>query len=148
MTGYIEESVTRIETACTDCDTDSMNNQSTGTQPSTSTQADKSNQSQVKPEDSFNQSELSDTGHTLGGATGKTPAQDGSHQPDVDAVRQRRIAFLDKLKTTAESGDGNNETGNSLKDSTENTAGANTTSELNQSANTQISGAGMFKLKE
>lgn len=108
MAGYIEESVTRIETACTDCDKSSMNNQSATEQPKPSSAARSvpgtSNQSQVKSGDPGSQSEHKDTGHTLGGSTERSQGADGGKKPDVDEMRQKRLAFLDKLKTTAEGG--------------------------------------------
>lgn len=102
FTGYIEESVNRIETEGTNCDTELMNKLSEEGKSKgpgecksigTSHSEDKSGQS--------SQSEAVGTGHTLGGTTNKSHDKDGAKPPSVDEMRQKRLAFLNKLQTTA-----------------------------------------------
>ena len=75
IAGYIEESLSRIdtETACADCDTNTHNDSST----ETSNNADSQNSTQI-------------------------PVQGCSTQPDLDDIRKKRLAFLSKLDNSTE----------------------------------------------
>lgn len=120
MEGYIEESISRIETAC-------ATGESGEDQPTTiaenlpSTSAEKS-----LPEEAA-------VGHKLAGDTSQTPEQLETEKPDMDEVRQKRLAFLNRFDNQKEPGEQQktDET-NDHCDNTADTAVNGTTSELTE----------------
>ncbi|XP_060581559.1 ataxin-3-like [Ruditapes philippinarum] len=94
MEGYIEESVSRIETACHSGESSSGPSTSTA-QDKPSTNTDKSNQ------------EESTSGYKLGGTTDQSHELAEVEKPDADEMRQKRLAFLSKLGSQTDSSEQN-----------------------------------------
>jgi hypothetical protein len=93
-TGYIEESVSRIETACHSGESSSGPSTSTA-QDKPSTNTDKSKQ------------EESTSGYKLGGTTDQSHELAEVEKPDADEMRQKRLAFLSKLGSQKDSSEQN-----------------------------------------
>lgn len=90
--GYIEESVSRIDTACHSGESSSALGQSTSTSqdaPGTN------NETNIQGE--------STPGYKLGGATGQSHDQVETEKPNVDEMRQKRLAFLNRIDSGKDS---------------------------------------------
>ncbi|WAR19918.1 ATX3-like protein [Mya arenaria] len=98
---YIEESITRMETT-PNCDTKKMNNQTSTKQKQQSTST--SGQSQTP---GYTLAGATTSHDCEGGATGSCDQAGVSKEPNADEIRQKRLAFLQKLGTFGNSNDGN-----------------------------------------
>ncbi|KAL4238322.1 Ataxin-3 [Mactra antiquata] len=95
MEGFIEESVCRIETACASGSTDTANTSGT--------------QTVVNPGNKTFTSDKT-TGTTISGTTSDCSTNTQTVAPDIDEVRQKRLAFLNRLGDTSGGDSGTNET--------------------------------------